>query len=68
MNLEGRQIEILTAAELSARLKVKVSWVVEQSKPSRNRDPLPIVHIGRHNRYGWGSLSMDAWLKRRGLK
>jgi hypothetical protein len=61
-------LEILTAAELAAYLKVKLSWVVDASKPSRNHDPLPLVKIGRHNRYAPNSPSMVAWLKRRGLK
>jgi hypothetical protein len=60
------KVEILTAQGLAARLKVKTSWVVDASKPSRYHDQLPIVHIGRHNRYGWGSLSLVTWLKRRG--
>lgn len=60
--------EILTALELAKRLKVKESWVVDASQASRNADPLPIVKIGRHNRYAWNSKSMVAWLTRRGLK
>jgi hypothetical protein len=61
-------IEILTAEELAGRLKVKVSWVIDASQPARNSDPLPVVKIGRHNRYGWNSVGMNSWLKRRGLK
>jgi hypothetical protein len=61
-------IEILTADELAQRLKVKPSWVVDASQPARNSDPLPVIKIGRHNRYGWNSASLVAWLKRRGLK
>jgi hypothetical protein len=60
--------EILTAAELAAKLKVKVSWVVEASKPGRNHDPIPLIKVGRHNRYAWVSKTMQAWLNRRGLK
>jgi hypothetical protein len=61
-------IEILTAAEFAQKLKVKTSWVVDASQPARNTDPLPIVKVGRHNRYAWNSKSMLAWLTRRGLK
>jgi hypothetical protein len=61
-------IEILTADELAQRLKVKPSWVIDASQPARNSDPLPVIKIGRHNRYGWNSTSLIAWLKRRGLK
>jgi hypothetical protein len=61
-------IEILTAPELAQRLKVPPSWVVDASQPARNSDPLPVLKIGRHNRYAWNSKSMIAWLNRRGLK
>ena len=58
-------IEILDASELAARLKVKVSWVVEQSKPCRTHDPIPVFRLGKHRRYRWGSPELDAWLSRR---
>jgi hypothetical protein len=60
-------IEILTAAELAARLKVLPSWVVEQCKPSRTSDPIPTVRFGRHRRFAWNSKAMNAWLHRRGI-
>jgi hypothetical protein len=59
------QIEILTAAELAARLKVRESWIVEQTKPSRASDPIPKIRFGKHNRYAWGSKAFMAWLARR---
>ena len=40
--------EVLTSAELAQRLKVKESWVVDQSKRSRTSDPLPIFRLGNH--------------------
>lgn len=58
-------IEILDAAEMAARLKVKESWVVEESKPSRTSDPIPVFRLGKHRRYRWGSPEMNAWLWRR---
>ncbi len=58
-------VEFLTPEELAARLKVKVSWVKEQSKRSRTADPLPVTKFGRHNRYAWGSPTLMAWLARR---
>ncbi len=61
-------IEILTAQEFAERLRVKTSWVVDASQRARTSDPIPLVKIGLHNRYGWGSKSLTAWLKRRGLK
>jgi len=57
--------EVLTSAELAQRLKVKESWVVDQSKRSRTSDPLPIFRLGKHRRYLWGSPAMIAWLRRR---
>jgi hypothetical protein len=41
--------EVLTTAELAVRLKVKESWVVDQSKRSRSADPIPI--------FGWASIA-----------
>jgi hypothetical protein len=60
-------VEILTAQELAQRLKVKSSWVVDASQPARTSDPIPVVKIGRHNRYAWNK-SLAAWLVRRGVR
>lgn len=57
--------EVLTSAELAERLKVKESWVLEQSKPCRTNDPIPIFRLGKHRRYRWGSSELNAWLDRR---
>ena len=57
--------EVLTTAELAERLKVKESWVVDQSKRSRTADPIPIFRLGKHRRYLWGSPELNAWLGRR---
>jgi hypothetical protein len=57
--------EVLTATELSQRLKVKESWIIDQSKPSRTADPIPIFRLGKHRRYLWGSPALSAWLGRR---
>jgi hypothetical protein len=57
--------EVLTSAELAQRLKVKESWIVDQSKRSRTSDPIPIFRLGKHRRYRWGSPEMNAWLDRR---
>jgi hypothetical protein len=57
--------EVLTTAELAERLKVKESWVVDQSKRSRTVDPIPIFRLGKHRRYLWGSPELNAWLHRR---
>jgi len=58
-------IEFLTAPELAARLKVRGSWVTEQTKRSRSSDPIPVVRFGKHNRYAWGSKALIAWISRR---
>jgi hypothetical protein len=57
--------EVLTTAELAERLKVKESWIIDQSKPSRTADPIPIFRLGKHRRYLWGSPELNAWLGRR---
>jgi hypothetical protein len=57
--------EVLTSSELAQRLKVKESWVVDQSKRSRTSDPIPIFRLGKHRRYRWGSPELNAWLDRR---
>jgi len=59
------EIQILTAAELAARLKVRPSWVVEQSKRCRTADPIPSIRFGRHKRFAWGGAALTAWLNRR---
>jgi hypothetical protein len=57
--------DVLTTAEPAERLKVKESWVVDQSKRSRTADPIPIFRLGKHRRYLWGSPELNAWLGRR---
>ena len=57
--------EVLTTTELAQRLKVKESWIVDQSKRSRTADPIPVFRLGKHRRYLWGSPELNAWLGRR---
>lgn len=65
----GRKIECrssprsrcFTAAEPSAGLRVRESWIVEQTKPSRAADLIPTIRFGKHNRYACGSESFMAW-------
>jgi hypothetical protein len=61
----GLKMEILDSNELALRLKVKESWVIEQSKRSRTSDPIPVFRLGKHRRYRWGSPEMNDWLSRR---
>jgi len=42
--------DILTPEELAARLKVRKSWVYEQTR-SRNQNPLPRLNMGRYLRF-----------------
>ena len=57
--------EVLTSGELAARLKVKESWIIDQSKRCKTSDPIPVLRLGKHRRYRWGSPEMTAWLERR---
>jgi len=57
--------EVLTSTELAGRLKVRESWIVDQSKRSRTHDPIPVFRLGKHRRYRWGSPELNAWLDRR---
>jgi hypothetical protein len=65
MGSSGFDYEVLTSAELAQRLKVKESWVVDQSKRCRTSDPIPVFRLGKHRRYRWGAPEMNAWLDRR---
>jgi hypothetical protein len=51
MSSSAIDYEVLTSAELAQRLKVKESWVVDQSKRSRTSDPIPVFRLGKHRRY-----------------
>jgi hypothetical protein len=62
---EKAVVEILNSNELALRLKVKESWVIEQSKRSRTADPIPVLRLGKHRRFRWGSPEMNDWLARR---
>ena len=65
MGSSGFGYEVLTSAELAQRLKVKESWVVDQSKRCRTHDPIPVFRLGKHRRYRWGSPELNDWLDRR---
>jgi hypothetical protein len=48
--------DILTPAELAARLKVSKSWVFEQTRNRakvRNAHPLPCIRLGKYIRFSW---------------
>lgn len=65
MNFSGADYEVLTSSELAGRLKVKESWIIDQSKRSKTSDPIPVFRLGKHRRYRWGSPELNAWLERR---
>lgn len=52
--------DILTPAELAARLKVKKIWVYEQMRPGR-KNPLPAMRAGKFLRFSWPAVC--AWLQ-----
>lgn len=59
-------IELLTPEQLSERLKVKPSWVYEQTRTRssvRDSDPLPHIKMGLYLRFDWRDVC--AWLERR---
>ena len=62
---DNNRIEILTAEELAARLKVKVSWVIDHCSKAKTRDPLPVLRVGKHRRFRWNAREMNDWLDRR---
>jgi hypothetical protein len=49
-------IDLITPAELAARLKVPKSWVFEQTRRRakvRNPHPLPCIRLGKYLRFSW---------------
>jgi hypothetical protein len=58
---------LLTPAELAARLAVPQTWVREKTRErarQRDRDPLPVVRLGKYVRFSWPAV--EAWLGRQG--
>jgi hypothetical protein len=57
--------DILTPQQLAERLKVKPSWIYEQTRNRsgvRNSDPLPYIKMGLFLRFDWRDVL--AWLER----
>jgi predicted DNA-binding transcriptional regulator AlpA len=57
--------DLLTAEELAQRLKVKPSWISEQTRKRariRNKAPLPCVRLGKYVRFSWREVC--AWMAR----
>jgi hypothetical protein len=58
---------LLTPAELAARLSVPQTWVREKTRErarQRDRDPLPVVRLGKYVRFSWPAV--EEWLARQG--
>jgi hypothetical protein len=51
--------DIVTPAELAARLKVPESWIYEKTR-ARCQNPLPCLRIGRYIRFSW--VAVAEWL------
>jgi hypothetical protein len=54
---------ILTPESLAARLQVSERWIYEKSR-SRNKNPLPVLRLGRYLRFDW--LAVSAWMREQG--
>jgi hypothetical protein len=55
--------DLLTPQELAVRLKVKTSWIFEQTRRRskvRNKTPLPCIRLGKYIRFDWRAVA--AWL------
>ena len=50
-----RPEDILTPEKLAARLKVRKTWVYEQTR-SRSRNPLPRLNMARYLRFDWAKV------------
>lgn len=59
--------DILTPEQLAERLKVKKSWVFEQTRQratTRNKNPLPCVRMGKYIRFLWPQVC--EWMAKNG--
>ena len=55
--------DLLTPAELAARLKVPKSWVLEKTRERakvRNANPLPCIRLGKYLRFSW--VAVCEWI------
>jgi len=57
--------DLLTAEELAERLKVRRSWIFEQTRARTKaryprRRPLPTIRMGKYVRFSWSAVS--EWL------
>ena len=57
--------DLLTPQELAAWLKVKPSWVFEQTRQrakTRNKNPLPCIRLGKYIRFS--RVQVCEWMAR----
>jgi excisionase family DNA binding protein len=60
-------LTLLTPEQLSEKLNVPSSWVREKTRNRarlRDRDPLPVVRLGKYVRFRWADV--EAWIARQG--
>jgi predicted DNA-binding transcriptional regulator AlpA len=56
---------LLTPEQLAQRLAVRPSWIREKTRERarvRDKDPLPVVRLGKYTRFRWSDI--EAWLAR----
>jgi hypothetical protein len=56
---------LLTPLQLAERLAVPPSWVREKTRERarlRDKDPLPVVRLGKYVRFSWPAV--EEWLAR----
>ena len=58
-------VEVINSAQLAKRWGVSESWIRNQTRPSRTRDPIPFLRLAKKPHFRWGSSELDAWLERR---
>ncbi len=60
--------DLLTPKELAERLKVRESWVFEQTRQRakvRSEKPLPCIRLGKYIRFSW--VQVCDWMAQNNL-
>jgi hypothetical protein len=66
---EQSSFTLLTAKELSEKLRLPTSWIRTHSAISTPKEArIPAVRFGKYVRFRWGSPELEAWLKGREWK
>jgi predicted DNA-binding transcriptional regulator AlpA len=63
MSEEIRPEDILTVEELATRLKMRPSWVYEQTRRRgrKTKTPMPVMRPGKFLRFSWSAVC--AWMR-----